>query len=119
MSSMNSMKRFAFVGMALAGGLFAASPSVAQISCTRDGLQRAVDLYVAAQTKGDTSALPLATGLGYLENNTPADIGKGLIKTPMTIDHHRSLLDPASCQTFTEVIVTDKDKPYVLGTRLR
>ena len=26
----------------------------------------------------------------------------------MQIDHHRSLLDPASCQTFTEVIVTDK-----------
>ena len=37
----------------------------------------------------------------------------------MKIDHHRSLLDPATCQTFTEVIVTNKEKPYVLGTRLR
>src|SRR5688500_9466043 len=42
-----------------------------------------------------------------------------MINTPMKIDHHRSLLDPATCQTFTEVIVTDKEKPYVLGTRLR
>ncbi len=37
----------------------------------------------------------------------------------MKIDHHRSLLDESTCQTFTEVIVTDAAKPYVLGTRLR
>jgi hypothetical protein len=49
----------------------------------------------------------------------PSDINKGLIKTPMKIDFHRSLLDTATCQTFTEVIVTDKEHPYVLGTRLR
>ena len=85
----------------------------------REGLQRAVDLYIAAQTKGDTSGLPLATGLGYIENMAPAAIDKGLIKTAMKIDHHRSLLDPSTCQTFTEVIVTNKEKPYVLGTRLR
>jgi len=54
-----------------------------------------------------------------MENVAPADINKGLIKTPMKIDHHRSLLDTATCQTFTEVIVTDKEHPYVLGTRLR
>jgi hypothetical protein len=91
----------------------------AQISCSRDGLQHAVDLYLAAQTKGDTSGLPLATGAGYWENEVPADIATGVIKMPMKIDHHRSLLDTATCQTFTEVIVTDKEKPYVLGTRLR
>jgi len=119
MSSMNSMKRFAFVGMALAGGLFAASPSSAQISCSRDGLQQAVDLYVAAQTKGDTSALPLPPGAGYFENNAPADINTGVIKTAMTIDHRRSLLDTSTCQAFTELIVTNKEKPYVLGARLR
>lgn len=37
----------------------------------------------------------------------------------MTIDHHRSLIDPSTCQTFTEVIVANKQNPYVLGTRLR
>ena len=78
-----------------------------------------MDLYVAAQTKGDTAGMPLATGLGYMENIAPADVNKGLIKTAMKIDHHRSLLDPSTCQTFTEVIVTNKAKPYVLGTRLR
>jgi hypothetical protein len=63
--------------------------------------------------------MPLANGLGYVENMAVTDINKGLIKTAMKIDHHRSLLDTASCQTFTEVIVTNKEKPYVLGTRMR
>src|SRR5205085_8067338 len=83
------------------------------------GLQRATDLYIAAQTRGDTSGLPLAMGLGYMENAAPADINMGVVKTAMTIDHHRSFVDPSTCQTFSEVIVTNKDKPYVLGTRLR
>ena len=113
------MTRIALIGIVLAGALFAPATSDAQVSCTREGLQRAVDLYVAAQTKGDTSALPLPKGVGYWENMATANMDAGLIKTPMKIDHHRSLLDPATCQTFTEVIVTNKEKPYVLGTRLR
>jgi len=69
--------------------------------------------------KGDPSGMPLAMGLGYMENVAPANINEGLIKTAMKIDHHRSLIDTSTCQTFTEVIVTNKEKPYVLGTRLR
>jgi hypothetical protein len=113
------MTRIALVGIVLTGALLAPAASFAQVSCSREGLQRAVDLYIAAQTKGDTSGLPLATGLGYMENIARASLDTGLIKTAMTIDHHRSLIDPSTCQTFTEVIVTNKEKPYVLGTRLR
>jgi hypothetical protein len=113
------MKLVAWIGMALTSVLLAPAASVAQISCSRDGLQRAVDLYVDAQTKGDTSGLPLAAGLGYWENIARADINAGVIKTAMKIDHHRSFLDPSTCQTFTEVIVTNQEKPYVLATRLR
>jgi len=113
------MNRFVLIGIVLTGASLAPTASLAQVSCSRDGLQRAVNLYIDAQTKGDTSGLPLATGLGYMENVARADIDQGVIKTPMKIDHHRSLIDPASCQTFTEVIVTNKEKPYVLGTRLR
>ena len=47
------------------------------------------------------------------------DINTGVIKKALKIDHHRSLLDEATCQTFTEVIVTDAANPYVLGTRMR
>jgi hypothetical protein len=113
------MKRIVLAGMVLTAALFVPTAGYAQVSCSREGLQRAVDLYIAAQTAGSTAGLPLAAGLGYMENMARADIDKGLIKTAMKIDHHRSLLDPATCQTFTEVIVTNKEKPYVLGTRLR
>ncbi len=90
-----------------------------EVSCQRGGLQHAVDLYIDAQTKGDISGLPLAIGLSYKEDMAPVDVNEGLINTPMKIDFHRSLLDPDSCQTFTEVIVTDKENPYVIGTRIR
>ena len=95
------------------------APQPVSISCVRSGLQRAVDLYIEAQTKGDIAGLPLPNGVGYVENMERVDIATGLISTPLKIDHHRSLLDESTCQTFTEVIVTDPAKPYVLGTRLR
>ena len=89
------------------------------ISCTRGGLQNATELYIEAQTKGDKSLLPLPNGAGYWENAVRFDIEQGIINKAMTIDHHRSIFDEASCQTFTEVIVTDDAEPYVLGTRMR
>jgi hypothetical protein len=105
--------------MVLSGALLAPATSFAQVACTREGLKAATDLYIAAQTKGDIAGLPLAKGLGYVENFKTMNIDEGLIKTPMKIDHHRSLLDTSTCQTFTEVIVSDKANPYALGTRLR
>lgn len=113
------MRRTTFMWLVLLSVLLIPMISFAQVSCTRGGLQRAVDFYIDAQTKGDISILPLATGVGYQENIAPADINKGLINTPMEIAHHRSLLDTDSCQAFTEVIVTNKETPYVIGTRMR
>jgi len=91
----------------------------AQVACTRAGLQAATDLYLAAQAKGDPSGMPLAQGVAYLENQQVTEVKSGVIQKPLKIDFHRTLIDPATCQTFTEVIVTDKSHPYVLGTRLR
>ena len=113
------MNRIAFKWIVVSGAILAPATGFAQVACTRDGLKAATDLYIAAQTKGDTAGLPLATGLGYVENFKTININDGLIKKAMKIDHHRSLLDTSTCQTFTEVIVSDKANPYVLGTRLR
>jgi hypothetical protein len=115
------MKRITLMclNLALGSALLAPALSHAEVSCTRGGLQQAVDLYIAAQTKGDVSGMPLAKGIGYWENATPADMQKGLITKPMKVDHQRSFLDTATCQSITEVIVTDKAAPYVLSTRLR
>jgi hypothetical protein len=115
------MNRIIFVSLylTLGSGLLTPALSHAEVSCTRGGLQQAVDLYIAAQTKGDFAGLPLAKGVGYWENAVPADMQKGLITKPLTIDHHRSFFDTDTCQTITEVIVTDKAAPYVFSTRLR
>ena len=68
------MKRIALVGIVLTGVLLAPRAGFAQVACTREGLQRAVDLYIAAQSKGDTSGLPLPMGAGYMENAANFDI---------------------------------------------
>jgi hypothetical protein len=89
------------------------------VSCQRGGLQHAVRLYLEAQAKGDISGLPLATGLGYSENLKAADVKTGFLTKKLVIDKHMSLYDDKSCQTFTEIIVTDKAAPYVAGVTLR
>src|SRR5690348_1378882 len=113
------MNRILLPWIVVAGALLAPAAGFAQVACTRDGLQAATDLYLAAQGKGDPSGMPLAQGLAYIENMQVVDIKAGVIQKPLKIDFHRTLIDTATCQTFTEVIVTDKSHPYVLGTRLR
>jgi len=113
------MNRFSLAWIAVVGALLVPAVCYPQVSCTREGLKAATDLYIAAQTKGDITGLPLAKGLGYVENFKVMSVSEGLINKPMKIDHQRSLLDTATCQTFTEVIVSDKAAPYALGTRLR
>src|SRR6202451_4084159 len=113
------MSRILWKWIVLSAALLAPAASFAQVACTRDGLQAATDLYMEAQSKGDPSGMPLANGLAYIENMQVVDIKSSVIQKPLKIDFHRTLIDPATCQTFTEVIVTDKSQPYVLGTRLR
>ena len=113
------MRRSTFLWMLFSAAVLAPTIGSAQVSCVRGGLERAVDLYIEAQTNGDPSIMPLAAGLGYQENMAPADINDSIVSTPLDIRHHFSLFDEDSCQTFTEIIVTDDDDPYVLGTRLR
>jgi hypothetical protein len=115
------VKRLTFIVMIISGVILAPGSGFAQgeVSCTRGGLQRAVKLYIEAQTKGDPSILPLAQSAEYLENMAPHLLDKGIINKPMKIDHTLSIYDEYTCQTFTEVIVTNPEEPYVLGTRLR
>ncbi|MGH8206214.1 MAG: hypothetical protein ACRET0_03805 [Steroidobacteraceae bacterium] len=114
------MKRTTLVYLCLAlGALLTPALSQAQVSCSRAGLQQAVNLYLRAQATGDASTLPLAKGVGYWENNAPADIHTGFLTKALKIAHHRSIFDTDTCQTFTEAVVTDKAAPYVFGTRLR
>jgi len=55
------MRRMTLMWIVLTGALLTPTAGFAQIACSREGLQRAVALYIAAQSQGDTSGLPLAT----------------------------------------------------------
>jgi hypothetical protein len=92
---------------------------LAQGACTRTDLQSAVDSYLAAQRNGSAASLPLAASAKYVENTQESPFDKGILKSALKIDFSRSLLDTEICETFTEVIVTDKSHPYVLGVRIK
>jgi hypothetical protein len=113
------MSRIVCKWIVISVALLAPAAASAQVACTRDGLQYATNLYLAAQAKGSPAALPLAKGLAYIENMQEVDIKSGLIQKPLKIDFHRTLIDTATCQTFTEIIDADKSDPYVIGARLR
>ncbi len=87
--------------------------------CTRTELQSAVDSYIAAAKSGNPSGLPLAPQAKYIENLKEMPPGQGILQSALDIDFHRSLLDVDSCETFTELIRTNKIHPYVFGTRLK
>jgi len=89
------------------------------VSCSRGGIQTAINLYLDAQSKGDLSGLPLANGLGYQENMKAADVKTGFLSKALKIDRALNLIDVDSCQSFTEIIVTNKAEPYVAGVRMR
>jgi len=92
---------------------------MAQGTCSRADLQSAVDGYLAAQRSGNPASLQLAAAAKYIENTVDSAFDKGILKSALKIDFSRSLLDTAICETFTEVIVTDKAHPYVLGVRIK
>jgi hypothetical protein len=86
--------------------------------CTRGDLQAAVDSYVAAQKSGDASKLAFADKAIFKENMADVAKSDALWNTALPIALSRSFLDVTRCKTFTEVIVTQGDHPYVIGTRL-
>jgi hypothetical protein len=109
----------AFTFVALLGALSISTLSLAAEHCTRSGLQKAVDQYIAAQTKGDPQLLARTSDAKYIENRKDAELGQGILSKPLKVDFHRSLLDTETCQSFTEVIVADPAHPYVLGVHIK
>ena len=87
-------------------------------TCTRASLQNAVDSYLAAQKAGDGTKMAFSEKAKYLENMSDVAPDKGLWNTALPISLSRSFLDKDRCRTFSEVIVTDGEHQYVVGTRL-
>ena len=87
-------------------------------TCTRDELKAATTAYVEAQRSGSISRLPLHDKAHYLQNMKTVEQGAGLWNTALPIANAMSFHDDKRCKTFTEIIVTEGGKPYVIGTRL-
>jgi hypothetical protein len=89
------------------------------VSCSRIGLQYLAQQYLAGQAKGDYSALPLATGVGYWEQFKAVDIKTGFLSKKLNVNRSWAMFDEDTCQTYVEIMVTDKADPYVAGIRMR
>lgn len=87
-------------------------------TCTRQSLQSAVDSYLAAQKAGDGTKMAFADKVKYLQNMSEVAADKGIWNTAVAVAFSRSFLDKDRCRTFSEVIVTEGDTQYVIGTRL-
>jgi hypothetical protein len=94
-------------------------PLKAAPGCTRADLQAKADKYLEALKKGTPSLMPLASQAKYIENKKEIPLGQGVWQSPLAIDFHRSLYDVETCETFTEIIHTSSNHPYVIGARLK
>jgi hypothetical protein len=98
--------------------LICSGTGFAQATCTRDQLRNATASYIAAQETGDISLVALAADATYFENMAPVARDAGLWNTALPIAYSMSFHDSTRCKTFSEIIVTEGDHQYVIGTRL-
>jgi hypothetical protein len=91
----------------------------ASADCSREFLKNATDALLAAQSGHRSSFAPaIAANFTYTENDIPGNIATGILSENLKIDHNLSIYDTTACSTFTEIIVTNPAKPYVITARM-
>ena len=85
--------------------------------CSAAMLTRATQNLNQALTTADVSKLPLAANATYHENLEQPAFGQGIWAAPLTIAHQRDFIDATTCESYSEIVVTD-GHAYVLGFRL-
>lgn len=102
----------------LAAGILS-NLSLATPPCTGSLLRNITESYIDAQSNGAYWRLhSIAANLTYTEQFVEKDIVRGILASPLKITHSHSFHDDTSCATFTEIIVTDSEHLYVIGTRI-
>jgi len=130
-SSLRSSSSTARSSSSVRSSSSSATLAIGPLSCTRTGLESAVNSYLAAIAAGDYTKMSLTSDAKYFENDHDAKqnystgkydkavaFGEGLWKTPLAVDFHRNLIDVDSCATYTEIIVANSEPQYIFGTRL-
>jgi hypothetical protein len=117
MFAMFGLQALLTAGLCLSG-LSLAAPT--DTNCTREFLEAAVNDLLTAQTTGSSAAIKaLSSSVTYTQNDKAGTISTGILASPLKIDHNRTEYDTTACATYSELIVADKAKPYVIGTQMR
>jgi hypothetical protein len=90
-------------------------------TCDRACLVGVMDQYLAAVVKHDPSGVPLASDVKLVENLQPIPVGKGLWETATSgpAEFKIYVADPVAGQIGFMGVMKDKDKPVLLGARLK
>jgi hypothetical protein len=91
----------------------------ASTECTKEALRAVTADLIAAQTAGKSAFTSLADTVAYTENRKTVDIKAGILSQALKIDFSRSQHDVVQCATFSEIIVTNSAKPYVIVATTR
>ncbi len=110
-------------GTASTGGMSSSTPvggrtagGASQVGCSRDGLQAAVNSYLAALKAGDPTLMPTSSSTQFVLNDksTTLAAGQGHFQYAKDPDFHRDFFDVEACRSFSEVICSTWSHPYVL-----
>ncbi|KAH7385131.1 hypothetical protein BKA64DRAFT_682201 [Cadophora sp. MPI-SDFR-AT-0126] len=96
--------------------------TAASAICTRSTLLATAQTYISAQTSGTPTTLSSSlspTNFTYVVNNKAADIKTGILGQPLKIDFSRSTADTVACASYTLLISSTGNKPYVIATQIR
>ena len=106
------------VGGAGNGGSVGGAGTGGTVACTRATLMAGTQALAQALTSADATKLSLSSNATYHENLETPSWTQGIWAAPLTLAHQRDFLDVPQCQSFSEIVVTTADHPYVLGFRL-
>ncbi|KAK3327041.1 hypothetical protein B0T19DRAFT_357607 [Cercophora scortea] len=88
--------------------------------CTRAALLQTVDEYLQGLSMGQAGPLQnIADDFLNIENNKTIPIVSGIIGNILKIDYNHTIVDMLSCATFTELVSSHSEKPWVIGTQIR
>ncbi len=99
---------------------FTALTSTAAAHCTRAFLEKATASYLAVQSGGlgPSHLVGYNANTTYFQGNYTASASLSMLTRALKIDHNITTHDVLGCRAFVEIIVTNPQNPYVIGTRL-
>jgi hypothetical protein len=112
--------RLLICNLVLLAGLFTECSTTPK-SLDRKGLVSLMEQYLNALAKHDTTAVPLAKGVKFVENTEVTPIGKGLWETTSGAPSQFRIIvpDTVAGQVAFLGVIEENNQPVILGARLK